>query len=227
VIVLVMFTSGNSLGLPVAVRVRSPGADTAGSRLQAAPTTPADRGCKPFLPLISAVRLGALAWRPFALGHQGAIIGGPGALQGLGPSPGRQAGPTAYDGWLRYTDCPTWLGSLLERSEYGNASCIGGPPECPAFHRSTCFTGIDRPTHRAARLAPTARNVQPWEFVVVTEASKRRQLAALTDHGKFIAEAPVCVAVLSHETKYYIEDCSAATTSILLAAAALGLAPAG
>jgi nitroreductase len=75
----------------------------------------------------------------------------------------------------------------------------------------------------AARLAPTARNVQPWEFIVVTDASKRRQLAAVTDHGKFIAEAPVCIAVLSHETKYYVEDCSAATTSILLAAATQGL----
>ena len=75
----------------------------------------------------------------------------------------------------------------------------------------------------AARLAPTARNVQPWEFVVVTDPSKRRQLAALTDHGKFIAEAPVCIVVLSHDTKYYLEDGSAATTNILLAAAAQGL----
>lgn len=75
----------------------------------------------------------------------------------------------------------------------------------------------------AARLSPTARNVQPWEFVVVSDASKRRQLAALTDHGKFIAEAPICVVVLSRETKYYLEDCSAATTSILIASAALNL----
>ncbi len=75
----------------------------------------------------------------------------------------------------------------------------------------------------AARLAPTARNVQPWEFVVVTDPSKRRQLAGLTDHGKFIAEAPVCIVVLSRDTRYYLEDCSAATTNILLAAAALGL----
>jgi nitroreductase len=75
----------------------------------------------------------------------------------------------------------------------------------------------------AARMAPTARNVQPWEFVVVTDPGKRRQLAALADHGKFIAEAPVCIVVLSHDTRYYLEDCSAATTNILLAAAALGL----
>lgn len=75
----------------------------------------------------------------------------------------------------------------------------------------------------AGRLAPTARNVQPWEFVFVTDAARRRQLAETSDYGKFIAEAPVCIVVLSKDTKYYLEDGSAATTSMLLAAHALGL----
>jgi len=74
-----------------------------------------------------------------------------------------------------------------------------------------------------ARLAPTARNVQPWEFVVVTDATRLRHLADLTDHGKFIANAPVCIAVFSRDTKYFLEDGSAATTQLLLAAHALGL----
>jgi nitroreductase len=72
-------------------------------------------------------------------------------------------------------------------------------------------------------LAPTARNVQPWEFIVVTNPNRLRQLAALTDHGKFIADAPVCIVVCSRDTKYYLEDCSAATTNLLLAATALDL----
>ena len=75
-----------------------------------------------------------------------------------------------------------------------------------------------------ARLSPTARNAQPWEFVVVTEEQSRRGIADLTDFGRFIAEAPVCVAVFCRDCKYYIEDGSAATMSILLAAHALGLA---
>jgi len=74
-----------------------------------------------------------------------------------------------------------------------------------------------------ARLAPTARNVQPWEFVVVTDDEYRRRLADLTDHGKFIADAPVCIAIFSRDTKYFLEDGSAATTQLLLAAHALGL----
>ncbi len=75
----------------------------------------------------------------------------------------------------------------------------------------------------AGRLAATARNDQPWEFVVVTNPETRKQIAALTDYGKFIAEAPVCIAVFCKPTKYYLEDGSAATENILLAATALGL----
>jgi nitroreductase len=76
----------------------------------------------------------------------------------------------------------------------------------------------------AASLAPTARNVQPWEFIVVKDEALRRDMARLAwKNGPFIAEAPVCVVVVSQKTKYYLEDASAATTQALLCAAALGL----
>jgi len=75
----------------------------------------------------------------------------------------------------------------------------------------------------AGRLAPTARNVQPWEFVVVTDAGRRAEIAEITDYGKFIAEAPACIVVLSKPTKYFLEDGAAATTNMLNAAHALGL----
>jgi nitroreductase len=74
-----------------------------------------------------------------------------------------------------------------------------------------------------ARLAPTARNDQPWEFVVVTEKLMLEAIARFADHGRFIGDAPVCVAVFSKDTKYYIEDGSAATENIMLAARAHGL----
>ena len=73
------------------------------------------------------------------------------------------------------------------------------------------------------RLAATAVNIQPWEFVVVTDPELLRSLAETTDNGKFIGDAPVCVAVLCRDTKYYLEDGSAATENILLAAHAHGL----
>jgi nitroreductase len=73
------------------------------------------------------------------------------------------------------------------------------------------------------RLAATAINIQPWEFVVVTAPAMLRRVAEITDYGKFIAGAPACVVVLCQDTKYYLEDGSAATQNILLAARAHGL----
>ena len=75
----------------------------------------------------------------------------------------------------------------------------------------------------AGRLAASAINIQPWEFVVVTEPAARKRLADTTDHGKFIAEAGACIVVAAKESKYYLEDGAAATQNILVAAAALGL----
>ncbi len=74
------------------------------------------------------------------------------------------------------------------------------------------------------RLAATARNEQPWEFVVITNAPLRKALADITSFGKFIADAPVCIVVLCRDGKYYLEDGCAATQNILVAARALGLA---
>ena len=75
----------------------------------------------------------------------------------------------------------------------------------------------------AARLAPTARNEQPWEFVVITDPTMLKEIGALADHGPFIAEASACIAVFCRESKYYLEDGCAATENILLAATALGV----
>ncbi|MCM8810257.1 MAG: nitroreductase family protein, partial [Candidatus Omnitrophica bacterium] len=74
-----------------------------------------------------------------------------------------------------------------------------------------------------ARFAPTAINIQPWEFIVITDKKMKEKIADITDYGKFIKEASICVAVFCKDTKYYLEDGSAATTYILLAAKAFGL----
>lgn len=75
----------------------------------------------------------------------------------------------------------------------------------------------------AGRWAATARNEQPWEFLVVTDRSKLKALGEATDHGRFIAQASACVAVVCKDTKYYLEDGSAATQNMLVAATALSV----
>jgi len=74
-----------------------------------------------------------------------------------------------------------------------------------------------------ARFAPTGRGEEPWEFVVVTDERTRKKITDLAQYGRFIATAAVCVAVFCRDTTYYIEDGSAATQNILLAAHAHGL----
>ncbi|OVE75500.1 nitroreductase family protein [bacterium F11] len=76
----------------------------------------------------------------------------------------------------------------------------------------------------AARYAPTARGIEPWEFVVVKNKETLGKIGELADHGRFIAKATACVVVYCKDTKYYLEDGSAATQNILLAATALGIA---
>jgi nitroreductase len=73
----------------------------------------------------------------------------------------------------------------------------------------------------AARFAPTARNLQPWVFVMVTRPGVLKQIADITDHGKFIAGASACLAVFGDNVKYYLEDCCAAIENAMLEAAAL------
>ena len=75
----------------------------------------------------------------------------------------------------------------------------------------------------AARFAPTARNVQPWEFVVVTDKQKLSEFAQLAENGRFMVQAAACIAVFCADTKYYLEDGCSATSSILLSATALGI----
>ncbi len=76
----------------------------------------------------------------------------------------------------------------------------------------------------AGRLAPTARGEEPWEFIVVTKKDKLKELADITDHGKFLAGAGAAIAIFCKDTKYYLEDGCAACENMLVAAADLGVA---
>ena len=75
----------------------------------------------------------------------------------------------------------------------------------------------------SGRLAPSARAVEPWEFVVITDKAKIDNIASMAPNGKFLTCAQAAIVVICAETKYFIEDGCAATENILLQAADLGL----
>jgi len=74
-----------------------------------------------------------------------------------------------------------------------------------------------------ARFAPTARNVQPWEFVIIKDKKVLKEIGDLAENGRFIAGSAACVAIFCTDTKYYLEDGCAATVNILNAATALNI----
>jgi nitroreductase len=77
----------------------------------------------------------------------------------------------------------------------------------------------------AAMAAPSADNSQPWEFVVVRQDGLRQQLAQTHPWSPMCAGAPVVfvVCVQERRSSHWVEDASAATENLLLAAAGLDL----
>lgn len=81
---------------------------------------------------------------------------------------------------------------------------------------------------KAGMAAPTAVNKQPWAFVVTTGRDALDSLATLQPRLKTAAAAiTVCGdmtrAIEGEGRDFWVQDCSAATENILLAAHALGL----
>jgi nitroreductase len=75
-----------------------------------------------------------------------------------------------------------------------------------------------------AHLAPTAVNRQPWLFGCITSKEILEEIAALTDHGTFIAGAAACFAIFGEKNEtYYLEDCSAATENLILTLQGYGI----
>ena len=86
----------------------------------------------------------------------------------------------------------------------------------------------------AARHAPSAGNIQPWEFVIAKKQDIKKKLAQAA-HETFVEKAPVVIVVCANEkrsllgygkrgeTLYCIQDTAAAIQNILLTAYSLGL----
>jgi len=58
----------------------------------------------------------------------------------------------------------------------------------------------------SARLAPSAKNLQEWRFIVVRDKEKRKKLSEAARNQKFVEEAPV-VIVCCAETDEYRMTC--------------------
>ena len=85
----------------------------------------------------------------------------------------------------------------------------------------------------AARLAPSARNLQPWRFVLVQgdEAIDELVLGAFPDSNQVMKEAPLLIVICARQDDdltvgrkpYYLFDAGLTVENLLLAATDLGL----
>jgi nitroreductase len=85
----------------------------------------------------------------------------------------------------------------------------------------------------AARLAPSAKNYQPWKFIIVNDNEIKQKLVVACRGQKFIAEAPVVIVACGLESqtwkglggnRYSLDvDVAIAVDHLTLAACAEGL----
>ncbi|MBD3221542.1 nitroreductase family protein [bacterium] len=81
---------------------------------------------------------------------------------------------------------------------------------------------------RAGMAAPSAGNQQAWEFVVIDDPQLLQAIPTVHPYAQMCAEAPLTLVVCAEPARekyngFWVQDCSASTQNILLAAHALGL----
>jgi nitroreductase len=77
----------------------------------------------------------------------------------------------------------------------------------------------------AGRHAMSARNLQPWQFVVIYNRDRLREIGALCTTGRFVSDAPAAIVVLKDtaNTRWADIDCAQAVQNMATAAWSLGL----
>jgi nitroreductase len=81
---------------------------------------------------------------------------------------------------------------------------------------------------KAAMHAPSARNRQPWHFIVISDKIVMNRLAESNTSWRMLAQADKAIVICGDTDtedaeSFLIQDCSAATQNLLLAAHELGL----
>jgi len=84
---------------------------------------------------------------------------------------------------------------------------------------------------KAGMAAPTGRNVQPWQFIAVNDKAILDKLTDALPYAKMLASAGAAIVVCGDleiaragkTEQLWVQDCSAATQNILLAAESMGL----
>ncbi len=81
---------------------------------------------------------------------------------------------------------------------------------------------------RAGMKAPSARNQQPWHFIIITDRATLDRIPSIHPHSSMIRQAPAAILVcadhsLEQSEGYWVQDCAAAMENMLLETVSRGL----
>jgi len=127
----------------------------------------------------------------------------------------------------------------MEKTDKDSAQDSGQTAYVSILSRASVRSYEDRPVERAmverllraGMAAPSAVDRRPWHLVAVTSRDKLVRLAVANPYASCARTAPLAIVVCGNMRKalegadrdFWIQDCSAASENILLAAHALGL----
>lgn len=78
----------------------------------------------------------------------------------------------------------------------------------------------------AARMTPSAGNIQPWHFIMIKDEDKRKRIAKGCRYGKFLSESPIIIVACGNKKTsphWYVIDTAIALEHLVLAATDIGL----
>lgn len=89
-------------------------------------------------------------------------------------------------------------------------------------------SGLINELLKAAMYAPSASNQQPWHFVVISDRKVLDEIPKFHPYASMTAKCPSAIVICADTRQlihpdFWVQDCSAATENLLLAAHAKGL----
>lgn len=96
------------------------------------------------------------------------------------------------------------------------------------FTSKTIDEELQKKLLQSAMQAPSARNTQAWQFVVIDDRQILREISNFHPYADMLKQAPLAIAVcgdfqLEESVDYLALNCATATQNILLAAHSFGL----
>ncbi|MFC1617247.1 nitroreductase family protein [Candidatus Margulisiibacteriota bacterium] len=90
------------------------------------------------------------------------------------------------------------------------------------FTEKKVSENLTRELIKAGMSAPSARNQQPWEFIVIDQQDIKQEVSEIHPNFYIIQGAPTAILVCGNLNRekspdYWVQDCAATTENILLA----------